>query len=1080
MTPPRTNRRSAFIAFLAYLGFVVYGSLVPFQYRALTLDAALDQFAAIPYLDLGLESRADWVANIVLYVPLAFLGCAGTVGLRSYHPLRHLGVLSVCAFCWAVAVAVEFTQIFFAPRTVSLNDLLAEGLGSLGGTALFVLGRWRIAQMRDSITLGGRGSVAAAGLAYLALYGVLSLFPYDFLVSQEELAQKLDSDRWGWLIAGECGGLGCVARQAAEAFAIAPAGLFAALALPRLGYRRLFLAGLALGVLLETLQFFIATGVSQGLSIPLRGVGLVAGAALGQALRTLGPELLARTMRQALPFAALPYLLAMAALSGWFQQAWLPTAQAWARFDGIRLLPFYYHYYSTESSAMTSLLAVAGLYAPIGLAAWSLRPTARGGAWLAALWAALLALVFESGKLWIAAKRPDPTDILIAAASAALVWATASWLALSLRPGAIQPSAEARPVPAEPPKRPVSSPAMEWPKPLPADMAASGAFALLALLGLAWNPAGSFWLGAGLLAYGAALWLRPSLLFFALPLLLPTLDFRQLTGDALLDAFDLAVLVALAVGYWRTSQLPATPLPGRGLPAVYALLWASWAASSLRGLWPLTVPVAGVPESSHSLLAAWQAGKGLLWALLLVPLLRRVPPENGPAILKRLLSGVVAGLALEILAVIWERQRFVGFGDFEREFRVTGTFADMRTGGAYIEAFLAFGLPALAAWTLAARDWRLKAAGIFAAGLGGYAMLVTFSRGGYAGLVAGLLPVAWCALRHASSAAAYRRWALAGVAAAVAVAAVPVLSGGFAQERLGRSATDLDIRLNHWQRALGLMDDGPVAALAGMGFGQYPLLYLMRAESGAPPATYSVWQEDGNSFLRLGAGESAFLEQTVDARPGEAYTLTARIRRAPGPAGLGVVLCEKALLYSFDCAWLKLESSQKQPQWNAVRLDMPASALGGGLRPVKLSLHTPESGSPVDVDDISLRAPDGRELLTNGGFERGAARWLFATDQDLAWHIHEMGLEVYFAQGLLGLAALAGLLLLAGRNLHLAMAAGKLEAAGLAGGLAGLLTVGILGSVMDSARLSMLLYVGAFAASILLGPRKEKAGGKRA
>jgi VanZ family protein len=1077
MTPPRTDRRSAFIAFLAYLGFVVYGSLVPFQYRATTLDEALRQFAAIPYLNLGLESRADWIANIVLYVPLAFLGCAGTVGLRSLNPLRHLGVLLVCGFCLAVAVAVEFTQIFFAPRTVSLNDLLAEGLGSLGGGALFVLGRRQIAQMRDSIALGGRGSVAAAGLAYLALYCVLSLFPYDFVVSWEELELRLDAGQWGWLIAGDCSGLGCVARQTGEVAALAPAGLFAALALPRLGYRRLFMAGLALGVVLEALQLLTASGVSQGLSILLRGVGLVAGAALGQALIEHGPEFLERIIRRALPFVALPYLLAGAALNGWFQQAWLPTAEAWARLGEVRLLPFYYHYYSTESSAMTSLLAVAGLYAPLGLAAWSLRPVARGGQWVAALWAALLAMVFESGKLWIAAKHPDPTDILIAVASAVLVRSMAAWLARSLRPGGTPPSVQPSPSPAEPINRPAFSAALEWPKPLPADMAASGVFALLVLLGLAWNPAGTFWLTGGLLAYGGVLWLRPSLLFFALPLLLPTLDFRPLTGDLLLDPFDLAVLVALAVGYWRTSQLPATSWPSHGLPAVYALLWASWIASSLRGLWPLTMPIAGLPESSHSLLATWQTGKGLLWALLLVPLLRRVPSENAPSILNRLLSGVVAGLTLEILAVLWERQRFVGFGDFENVFRVTGTFADMRTGGAYIEAFLAFGFPALAAWTLATRDGRLKAAGILAAGLGGYAMLVTFSRGGYAGLVAGLLPVAWCALRQPSSAAPYRRWALAGVAAAVTLAAVPVLSGGFAQERLGRSAADLDIRLNHWQRALGLMDDGPVAALAGMGFGQYPLLYLLRAESGAPPATYSVWREDSNSFLRLGAGESAFLEQTVDARPGEHYTLTARIRRSPGPAVLGVALCEKALLYSFDCAWLKLESTQKQPQWTAVRLDIPASSLGGELRPVKLSLHTPESGAPVDVDDISLRAADGRELLVNGDFERGAARWLFATDQDLAWHIHEMALEVYLAQGLLGLAGMAGLLAAVGKNLRPAIAAGKLEAAGLAGGLAGLLTVGILGSVMDSARLSMLFYLGAFAAALLA--RHKQASIKR-
>ena len=66
-----------------FLAFVVYGSLVPFEYRSHTLDEALRAFVSIKYLDLGVVSRADWVANIVLYVPLAFLRCAWTSRMRS-------------------------------------------------------------------------------------------------------------------------------------------------------------------------------------------------------------------------------------------------------------------------------------------------------------------------------------------------------------------------------------------------------------------------------------------------------------------------------------------------------------------------------------------------------------------------------------------------------------------------------------------------------------------------------------------------------------------------------------------------------------------------------------------------------------------------------------------------------------------------------------------------------------------------------------------------------------------------------------------------------------------------------------
>jgi VanZ family protein len=130
--PYSAHRGHRFLAFLAYLAFVVYGSLVPFDYRAHSLHQALEQFRHIAYLNLGVASRAAWIANIVLYVPLAFLACAWILGLRADSRFRRtLGVLFMFALCGGVAVAVEFTQIFFAPRTVSLNDPLAETLGTV-------------------------------------------------------------------------------------------------------------------------------------------------------------------------------------------------------------------------------------------------------------------------------------------------------------------------------------------------------------------------------------------------------------------------------------------------------------------------------------------------------------------------------------------------------------------------------------------------------------------------------------------------------------------------------------------------------------------------------------------------------------------------------------------------------------------------------------------------------------------------------------------------------------------------------------------------------------------------------------
>src|SRR5574340_1273229 len=65
---------------LAYLLFIVYGSLLPFQPNDLSFSAAMANFRHIPLLELGVESRADLVANLLLYIPFGLLLCGAIAG----------------------------------------------------------------------------------------------------------------------------------------------------------------------------------------------------------------------------------------------------------------------------------------------------------------------------------------------------------------------------------------------------------------------------------------------------------------------------------------------------------------------------------------------------------------------------------------------------------------------------------------------------------------------------------------------------------------------------------------------------------------------------------------------------------------------------------------------------------------------------------------------------------------------------------------------------------------------------------------------------------------------------------------
>jgi VanZ family protein len=144
MDMPRDNwaRRRAFGRFaLLLLGLVAYGSLLPFHYNGLSLGEGLARFAAIPLLEFRAIGRADWVANILLYLPLGF-ALAGWLTVRrpygAFQLPRYLAALLICA---VTAVSIEFLQAFFPPRTQSINDLITELLGSGLGILVWAQGR---------------------------------------------------------------------------------------------------------------------------------------------------------------------------------------------------------------------------------------------------------------------------------------------------------------------------------------------------------------------------------------------------------------------------------------------------------------------------------------------------------------------------------------------------------------------------------------------------------------------------------------------------------------------------------------------------------------------------------------------------------------------------------------------------------------------------------------------------------------------------------------------------------------------------------------------------------------------------
>src|SRR5690242_4187638 len=92
------------IALACYLALVIYGSLVPLDFHARSLAEAWQAFRNLPFLHLGVEDRADWIANGVLYAPLGFLA-ASVFGIAR-RAMAGMAALLAIVVCCLLAVGV--------------------------------------------------------------------------------------------------------------------------------------------------------------------------------------------------------------------------------------------------------------------------------------------------------------------------------------------------------------------------------------------------------------------------------------------------------------------------------------------------------------------------------------------------------------------------------------------------------------------------------------------------------------------------------------------------------------------------------------------------------------------------------------------------------------------------------------------------------------------------------------------------------------------------------------------------------------------------------------------------------------
>jgi len=1071
LSPPVAAR-----AAILYAGVLAYLSLIPLDYRPLPLAEAWRIFRAVPNLELGILNRADWVANLLAYLPLGFLVTAALHG-RDARARPWAAVVAV-GLCALPIFAIEFTQVFFRPRTVSQNDLVAELLGSaIGAVAWFPL-RHRLDRWAWSLGRGGEQARTAVLYAYAVAYLALSLFPYDFIVSAADLAWKIGSGSYGLIFApGQCNGLvSCTVRIGVETIACAPLGWLWATRLrnPTTGVAgRALLIGALLGLAIEAGQFLIASGTSQGASVAARAAGFLAGALAAGSFRTVDQRTLVAWGRALTWVLAVPYLVVIALAAGWPGSGHLSIGAVLDRLPEFRLMPFYYHYFVPETHAMLSALAHLALYAPVGVAAWLWRGRSTHGAGVGVLVALALAVVVEASKAFLPGKHPDFTNALIGGASAWLVFHTVGLA--SQRTGPATPAASrGGPAPAASRGGPASVAARIEPAPalvpeLPAQAelttvlgwrAGAVLLAAIVLVSLAGFPVYRAALAAGLIAYGLLLVRRPGAWAWAVPALLPVLDLMPLSGRFFWDEFDLLLAVTAAVRF--ATHQPTRAVNGRPAPPRVALvlLAGSSLISAAIGLWPLAPLDANAFTSYHSHYNALRQLKAVAWAFALLALLAWDRAEGrDPA--RGFAAGMAAGGVLAALAVAWERWLFPGLFDFAADFRVSGPFSAIHNGGGYVEAYFVASFPFVLIGALRAGGVLARAAWLGAAVLICYGVLVTYSRSGTAGLaVAGLVTVALALLPKRSGArtslAPALRWTLvSGLVLAIVVA--PILAGPYFTARFAKVWADLDTRASQWSGVLSAMTPGPVAAIFGMGLGRVAEATFWARPDEPPPASYRFGNDPGGhgQFLELGGGKGLFFDQRVPVAAGQRYILRFEARSDRPGSQLSIALCEKSLLHSARCTWA---NARVDRGWSRFSVEMESPIPPGPdlriTRPVSLSLHNEAPRTVIDVDRVSLVDAGGAELVRNGDFGADADYWHFTSDDHLAWHAFNALVHVFFEWGALGVIAFGMLLWSAARVLI--EGAREPVASALAAAIAGLLVIGLFDSVVDSPRYLLL------------------------
>ncbi len=419
---PAKPGRAYLVLLVIYLGIVVYGSLVPLEFRSVPFEQAVKKFRDIPYLQIGIQSRSDLVANFLLFIPLTFLAM-GALTRENRRRARPLIALATAAVATGLSTTIEFTQIYFPGRTVSQNDILAETIGGVVGVGLwFCFGgritRWARSLWEERATDRQAVKILIGYTVFLILY---QTFPFDLTISPTELYHKLKASRVTILPFCDPGGVAAYAVLS-KTIVMVPLGFLLVLLRRRRRHPigSVVLQVCLLSTLIEGAQLFVFSRYSSTTDVMFGTFGGLLGAVAAGLFGPAASRPVLETDFWRRYGTWIKLIATVALIGGLAWEKWnpfdfaMPAGGLAAGATEILAVPFARQYASSEFLALSQVVRELTAFFILGMLLRSLpAPGSKAGKIGGVLVVVTIAVVFEFGQVFLASRTADLTAMVI-------------------------------------------------------------------------------------------------------------------------------------------------------------------------------------------------------------------------------------------------------------------------------------------------------------------------------------------------------------------------------------------------------------------------------------------------------------------------------------------------------------------------------------------------------------------------------------------------------------------------------------------------------------------------------------------